>query len=75
MTIAERVKAFFDTVEAVWDAVPGALKVFIYATLSYIAAQWIEGSIDWRTVAYAVVINLGLYQAPRTLGTTVKKML
>lgn len=75
MTTARRVKAFFSDVEEVWGAFPGPVKVFMYSTASYLFAEWVTGSLDMRTVIIAVATNIGIYQIPRTVGSTTKKLL
>lgn len=75
MTLDQRIKAVFDTIERSWDAVPGPVKVFIYSTSSMIASGWVNGNLDGRFVVTAILINIGLYQVPRTTGTAIKKAL
>lgn len=73
--MAKKVAQFFAELESIWGAVPGYLKVFLYATASSVFGLWVAGQLDWRAVAIVVATNLGLYQVPRTLGTGVKKLL
>lgn len=75
MTPAQRVLQFFKTIEEVWDAIPGYVKVFLYASVSSIFGLWVAGGLDWKEVAIIVFSNLGLYQLPRTIGEGTKKML
>lgn len=75
MTLADKIRFFFKTIEDAWDAVPGYVKVFIYATATVVATEWINGSFDIRTIFIAVLINLGLYQGPRSLGTGIKTLI
>lgn len=75
MTIAQKVKAFFDTIEEVWSVLPGPVKVFIYITATMIAQGFVEGTLDLKSIVTAILINLGLYQIPRTIGTQTKKLL
>lgn len=75
MTLAQRIKAFFDGVEEVWAVIPSPVKVFMYSTSSSIVGLWAVGKLDPKDVAFIVLANLGIYQVPRTVGTQVKKML
>lgn len=75
MNLAERVKAFFDGIEAIWEVVPSPVKVFLYSTSSSIVGLWAVGELDPKAVALIVLANIGIYQVPRTVGTQVKKIL
>lgn len=74
MTIAERVVAFFDSVEEIWAAIPGYVKVFFYATASSVVGMLIANNFDWRAVLIIVATNLGIYQAPRIINTTTRRI-
>lgn len=75
MTAAEYVKSFFKNIEDIWAEIPGPVKVFLYASISSAFGSWASGGLEWREVIIIVATNLGIYQIPRTLGTTVKKAL
>ena len=75
MTAAEYVRSFFENIEDIWAAIPGPLKVFLYATISSAFGLWVSGALEWREVVIIVATNLGIYQIPRTTGTTIKKLL
>ena len=74
MNIAEKVKAFFLTLEAIWEAVPGYVKVFIYSIFSSAIGLWIAGQLDWKAVVIILFTNLGLYTGPKAVSK-VNKML
>jgi uncharacterized membrane protein YfcA len=74
MNIADKVKSFFKTMEAVWEAVPGYVKVFIYSVASSAIGLWIAGQLDWKAVVIILFTNLGLYTGPKAVSG-VNKML
>ena len=75
MTVAERIANFFNSVEEIWEAIPSPVKVFLYSTASSVVGLWAADSLGGKAVALIVLANLGLYQAPRTVGTQVKKLM
>lgn len=75
MTIAQRVEAFFRTIEEIWAAVPGYVKVFLYSTTAAIIGLHVAGQLNFEAVFLVVAANLGLYQLPRTVGTQTRKLL
>lgn len=72
--MAGKIKAFFAELESIWGAVPGYVKVFLYATASSTFGLWVAGQLDWRAVAIVVATNLGLYQAPRAINSGVQRL-
>ena len=72
--MAKLIQQFFAEIEAVWEAVPGYVKVFLYSTLSSTFGLWVAGQLDWKAVVIVVATNLGLYQLPRVAGEQVKRM-
>lgn len=72
--LANKVKSFFNEVEAVWAAVPGYVKVFLYSAISSGFGLWVLGQLDLNTVIVIVASNLGLYQVPRTISKQTKKV-
>lgn len=74
MRVALYVAEFFDEVSAVWDAVPGSLKVFLYALTTIVATQFINDEFSVRSIATAVLINLGLYIGPREVNNQVQRL-
>lgn len=75
MTPAQRVLQFFMTIEEIWDAIPGYVKVFLYSLSTMIFMSWVTGDLTVREIIIAVAFNLGIYQVPRTVGEGTKKML
>lgn len=63
-----KVKAFFDSVEGVWSAIPGYVKVFLYSTTSSVVGLYATDALDPKSVILIVFVNLGLYQAPRSIS-------
>lgn len=75
MTLAQKIKVFFDGIEEVWSVIPAPVKVFLYSTSSSVVGLWAVGEVDPKAVALIVLANLGIYQVPRTVGTQVRKMI
>lgn len=73
--MAKKIELFFKEIENIWGAVPGYVKVFLYASISSIFGLWVAGQLDWRAVVIVVATNLGLYQVPRVIGTETRKLL
>jgi len=73
--MAKKIEMFFTEIESIWGAIPGYLKVFLYATISSVFGLWVAGQLDWRAVAIVVATNLGIYQVPRIIGTETRKLL
>jgi len=71
----KKIEMFFTEIESIWGAIPGYLKVFLYATISSVFGLWVAGQLDWRAVAIVVATNLGIYQVPRIIGTETRKLL
>ena len=74
MKLAEIVAQFFKTVDEVWGAIPGYVKVFLYSTLSSIAGLYFTGALTAETVLAIVLANLGLYSLPKGAGVVSKKL-
>lgn len=72
--IAEKIAQFFKTIEEVWDAVPGYVKVFLYSTLSSIAGLYFTDGLSVETVLAIVLANLGLYSLPKGAGVVSKRL-
>lgn len=72
--MAGKIKAFFAELESIWGAVPGYVKVFLYASISSIFGLWVAGQLDWRAVAIVVATNLGIYQVPRVVNSGVQRL-
>lgn len=72
--IAEKIAQFFTTVEEVWDAVPGYLKVFLYSTLSSVAGLYLTDTLTYDSVVAIVLANLGLYSLPKGANIVSKKL-
>jgi len=73
--MAKKIEQFFKEIESIWGAVPGYVKVFLYATISSTFGLWVAGQLDWKAVVIVVATNLGLYQVPRVIGTETRKLL
>lgn len=72
MALSDRVRAFFSEVAAVWDAVPGPVKVFGYNVASQLAGFWVAGEFNSKLFVTILLVNLGLYQAPKTVNRIVQ---
>lgn len=73
--MAKKIEQFFAEIEAVWEAIPGYVKVFLYSTISTVFGLWVAGQLDAKSVIIVVATNLGIYQLPRVVGTQTKKLL
>lgn len=73
--MADRIEAFFRGIEEAWAVIPSYVKVFFYATASATFGLWVSGSLEWQEVAIIVASNLGLYQAPRSVGSVTRKLM
>lgn len=72
--IAEKIAQFFKTIEEVWEAIPGYVKVFLYSTLSSVAGLYFTNSLSGETVLAIVLANLGLYSLPKGAGVVSKRL-
>lgn len=70
--MAENIKAFFEVIEDVWEAIPGYVKVFFYSVISSSVGLWVAGDLDWRAVTIILFTNLGLYTGPRAINKIMK---
>ncbi len=73
--MAEKVKQFFNEIEAVWGVIPGYIKAFLYSFSSSGCGLWGADQLDWKAVAVIVASNIGIYSVPRIIGTQTRKML
>lgn len=65
---SSKVKSLFNEIEKVWSAIPGYAKVFLYSTTSSIIGLYATDALDPKSVILIVFVNLGLYQAPRSIS-------
>lgn len=72
--MAEAIQHFFRQAEEIWGAFPGYFKVFIYSTASSAAGLYFTGELSINAVVAIVLINLGIYQVPRTVNQEVKRL-
>lgn len=72
--MADKIKAFFDEIEKVWEAIPGYVKVFLYSTVSAIVGLYFARELSLEPVLAIVLTNLGLYGVPRIANRQVRKI-
>lgn len=73
--MAEKIKRFFDEAEAIWEAIPSYIKVFLYATASSCIGLYFSRQLSFDSVLAIVVTNLGLYGVPRIVTQQTRKLL
>jgi len=74
LKLANKIKAFFDEIEKVWEAIPGYVKVFLYSTVSAIVGLYFSHQLSYDAVFAIVLTNLGLYGVPRIANRQVRKI-
>lgn len=73
--IKKLIEEFFTGVEGIWSVTPGYFKAFLYSFSSSVFGLWIANQLDLKAVAIIVASNLGLYSAPRIIGSQTRKLL
>lgn len=74
--MAERIKRFFENWEAVWEAIPDYVKIFLYSASSVLIGMYLSDTeISMKTIVTIVATNIGLYQIPREGTKQIKKIL
>ena len=72
----DKITKFFKAWEEAWSAIPGYVKVFIYATSSSIVGVYAStGMLDTKTIIFIVLANLGIYQGTRSGASQIKKII
>ena len=59
--MADKIRQFFTGAQEIFDAFPGYVKVFLYATISSVAGLYFTNTLSFDGVLMIVLINLGLY--------------